>query len=133
MDKIDWIIHGIIDMESSYPGKPYMANFHTHGLNKHNHPELCIVLAVGIERASAILNSLGIRIAANEITLQEGIRTDILANGMNTEIKKFDNDPTLYIIFPDASGKLPSESGCEENFARQYEYAKLISDNKDYI
>ena len=72
---------------------------------------------------------MGLRVAKGETVFTEGIRTDILKNEMNVQLLCFDNDPTLYIILPDANGKLPLDDDCEEPFKYQYEYAKLISED----
>jgi hypothetical protein len=76
---------------------------------------------------------MGLRIADNETVFTEGIRTDILENGMDVELISFDNDPTLYIILPDANGKLPSDEDCVEPYKYQYEYAKIISEDEGYV
>lgn len=139
MAGITWKIHGILDAEEYYKEKdgkdyPYIGNFHTHGLKEYNNQrELCIVLAISDRKANAILNYMGVRVAENETVFTEGIRTDILANDMDVELISFDNDPTLYIILPDANGKLPSDEDCDEPYKYQYEYAKLISDDERYV
>ena len=134
MAEVTWIIHGVFDTESHFNDKnikcPYIGNFHTHGLNEYNNQrELCIVLALPREKATGLLNNMGLRVAENETVFTEGIRTDILNNNMNVQLLSFDDDPVLYVILPDANGKLPMDSDCEEPFKYQYEYAKLISDD----
>lgn len=139
MTDVTWVIHGVFDTEEIFNEQEhkehlYMGNFHTHGLNEYNNQrELCIVLALEGKVAAGLLNSMGIRVANNETTFTEGIRTDILENGMDVQLLSLDNDPTLYVILPDENGKLPSDNNCKEPFKNQYEYAKLISENKDYI
>jgi hypothetical protein len=139
MVDITWKIHNIIDAEEYYEEKdgkdyPYIGNFHTHGLNEYNDQrELCIVLAIPDIRAKMILNTMGLRVADNETVFTEGIRTDILTNDMDVELISFDNDPTLYIILPDANGKLPSDEDCVEPYKYQYEYAKIISEDEGYV
>ena len=134
MAEVTWIIHGVFDTESHFNDKnikcPCIGNFHTHGLNEYNNQrELCIVLALPREKATGLLNNMGLRVAENETVFTEGIRTDILSNNMNVQLLSFDDDPVLYVILPDANGKLPMDSDCEEPFKYQYEYAKLISDD----
>jgi hypothetical protein len=134
MAEVTWMIHGITDMESVFPGKEFIGNFHTHGLNEYgNHRELCIVLAFPGQVAQRLLNDMGLRIAKKETVFTEGIRNDILANEMDVEFISFDNDPTLYVILPDENGKLPSDKDCLTPYKYQYEYAKLIHDNEDYV
>ena len=139
MAEVTWTIHGIIGVEEFFEerdGKeyPYLGNFHTHGLNIYNNQkELCIVLALSNKKATSILNSMGLRVANGKTVFTEGIRTDILKNEMDVQLLCFDNDPTLYVIFPDANGKLPLDDDCEEPFKYQYEYAKLISEDEGYV
>lgn len=132
----DWMIHYVaptVDKSKSpaYYYEPYFANIHTHGLNQHNHRELCISIGIGQETAKALLNSLGMRIANGEV-FTEGIRTDILKGDYDVQFITFDNDSTLYVILPDENNKLPMDSDCKEPYCYQERYAKLISDNKEY-
>ena len=136
VEKPDWLIHYVVptvDKSKSpdYFYEPYFSNIHTHGLDKYGHRELCLCIALPSETACGLLNTLGMRIANKDTVFTEGIRTDVLSNGMDVQFITFDNDPTLYIILPDANGKLPMDSDCEEPYCYQEKYAKLISDNKD--
>ena len=136
--KIDWVIHYVaptVDRSQSpdYFYEPYFSCIHTHGLDNHGHRELCLSIALDYSVACALLNSMSQRIADGETVFTEGIRTDVLANGMDVQFISFDNDPTLYVILPDANGKLPMDSNCEEPFCYQETYAKFISDNREYI
>lgn len=134
MAEVTWMIHGITDIQSIFPGKEYIGNFHTHGLNEYNNQqELCVVLALPPKTVTGLLNSMGLKVANGETVFTEGIRTDILANGMDVELKTFENDPTLYVILPDSHGKLPMDDDCEEPYKFQYEYAKLIHDDEQYV
>jgi hypothetical protein len=76
---------------------------------------------------------MGLRVADGETVFTEGIRTDILENGMDVQLMTFDNDPTLYVILPDPNGKLPMDDDCEEPYKFQYEYAKMISEDEGYV
>ena len=138
IEKPNWIIHYVTptvdELQSpDYFYEPYFSSIHTHGLDKHGHRDLCLSIAIPPETACTLLNSLGMRIANEEEIFEEGIRTDILANGMKVKFISFDNDPTLYIIFPDKNGKLPDDCDCEEPYSLQEKYAKIISENKDYM
>lgn len=134
MSEVTWVIHGITDIQSIFPGKEYIGNFHTHGLNEYNNQrELCLVLAFPGNIAKNLLNSMGIRVAEGKTVFTEGIRTDVLESGMDVQFITFDNDPTLYVILPDPNGKLPSDDDCEEPYKFQYEYAKLISEDEGYV
>ena len=139
MAEVTWIIHGVYDTEQCFKERdgedhPFMGNYHTHGLNEYNNQrELCLVLALPEDTATGLLNDMGLRVANNETVFTEGIRTDILENGMDVQLLSFDNDPTLYVILPDPKGKLPSDEDCEEPFKYQYTYAELLSKEEDYV
>lgn len=140
---VDWIIHYVSNgggcaccgnaKNPSYYDLPGFANVHTHGLTKHNQKELCIVLDIGFERAGGVLNAMGVRAANGTTTFDEGVRTDILGNGMPVGIISFENDPTLYLMLPDPNGCLPGNDECQEPYASQETYAKLISEHQDYV
>ena len=109
----------------------YIGDFHTHGLSKYNNQrELCVVLALDKNKIKTLLNDMSLRVASNKTIFTEGIRTDILNNGMDVQFLSLDNDPVLYVILPDPNGKLPSDDDCKEPYKFQYEYAKRISENK---
>lgn len=143
----DWIIHYVSNNggcaccdtakntnNPSYYSLFGFANAHTHGLNNFAHRELCVVLDIGIDRAGALLNAMGDRIAKGETTFTtNGVRTDVLGNGMPVSFMSFTDDPTLYVLLPDAEGRLPGDNRCELPYALQEEYAEIISKNKDYV
>lgn len=141
----DWIIHYVSNNgcaccgtskntnNPSYYNLLGFANVHTHGLDEHGQRELCIVMDIGLERAGALLNAMGDRVAKGETKFEEGVRTDVLGNGMPVGFIAFDNDPTLYVMLPDANGVLPGDASCEAPYACQEEYAELISKNQDYV
>ena len=139
MADVTWVIHGVFDTEDYLKERgnencEYMCNFHTHGLNEYNDQrELCIVLNLPQSVAAGLLNAMGLRVAEGETVFTEGIRNDILSNEMDVQLLSFDNDPTLYVILPDANGKLPSDPDCKEPYKFQYEYAKLISEDEGYV
>lgn len=138
VEKPDWMVHYVtatVDRSKSpdYYYEPYFGNIHTHGLNKYNHRELCLSIGLPSRIACGLLNTMGMRIANGETVFTEGIRTDILSNGMDVQLISFDNDSTLYVILPDENGKLPMDADCKEPYCYQEKYAKLISDNKDAV
>ena len=45
----------------------------------------------------------------------------------------FTDDKYLGFILQDKNGKLPADCDCEEPYNLQEKYAKIISENKDYI
>lgn len=141
----DWIIHyvsnghdcaccncGCSERNPAYYELPGFANVHTHGLAKHGQRELCLPLNIGLKRAAGLLNSMGARVANKETVFTEGTRNDILTNHMNTRLVSFDGDPTLYLILPDASGRLPGDDGCEAPYAYQETYARIISEQESF-
>lgn len=142
---MDWIIHYVSNRSNrdcsdcsdcsnpgyySYPG---FANVHTHGLENHGQRELCLVLDIGFNRAGSFLNAMGTQVAKKETKFTEGIRTDLLENGMEVELISFDGDPTLYIMLPDKNGHLPGDEKCETPYSLQRLYARLISKHENYI
>lgn len=127
---IDWILHYVILDDSK---NQYIGDTHTHGLNKHGHRELCLVLNMGQEVGGSLLNNLSAAIAFEGKQLTEGIHNDMLQNGFNLEIISLPDDPVLYVILPDENNRFPSDEGCASPYNKQYEYAKIISkQNKDF-
>lgn len=116
-----------------YYYKESFANIHTHGLDRYNQRELCVCIDIGFETAGNLLNSMGKRVAEGETVFTEGIRSDILQGHYDVQLITFPNDPTLYIILPDVNGKFPMDKDCEAPFCYQEEYAKILSDNKEYV
>ena len=134
---ITWTIHGVIGMAEEHKGKfkdvTYMGNFHTHGLDLYGHRELCIVLNMPQEKAGELLNNMGLMISKKGRTFSEGIQKDVLQNDYDVELISFEDDPTLYVILPDVNNKFPSDADCEEGYNYQYEYARIISEDKGYV
>ena len=127
-NKIDWIIHYVLMDDKK---NEYLVNANTHGLDKHNHRELCMVLNVGQQVCGEILNSIGSKIAFSGKKYEEGFYEDILQDGYKVEIMSLPEDPLLYVIFPDENHRFPSDKDCQYPYNKQYEYAKIISaDNK---
>lgn len=134
----DWVIHYVQGHTCDICGKHNednmglygFANIHTHGLNKHNHPEICIPLDIGMEVATQVLNTLGYRIAVKGETFQEGYHDDVLANGYKAKFIKFDEDDKLYLILPDVNNRLPEDDMCESPYSHQLFYTQIIHDDK---
>lgn len=123
-NKVDWIIH-YVNMKD---GKNEMlGNAHTHGLDRHKHRELCIVLDTGQEIAMGILNTMGAMIAFDGKKFSDGLCSDVLQDGYNVEIISLPDDPVQYVILPDEHNKMPSDKGCAFPYNKQYEYARLVS------
>lgn len=132
--EITWKIHGVmIQGEEGYEDKEFIANYHTHGFDAYGHREMCIVLDIEDKIAAEILNNTGLRIAGNKASYKEGKCHDILQNDYDVEFISFSGDPTLYMMLPDPNNLFPEDEGCIEPYKYQYEYAELISKNKDYV
>lgn len=121
---IDWIIH-YVDMDDQ--SNPYLSDIHTHGLDMHNHKELCLVLGIGQETSANLLNNMGAYIAFHGKQLTDSIHSDVLENGYNIEIMSIPNDPVSYVILPDKNNKFPSDTNCEFPYNKQYDYVQIIS------
>ena len=124
-NKYDWIIHYVFGEGDDYG---LFADIHTHGLEKYNHPELLITIALPQEIAGAILNNLGSRIVNGERFDKSELRTDIIAN--NVPVKVFNtcvNEKNIsLLIFPDKNLKFPDDEACEFPYNEQYKYLEKI-------
>lgn len=131
--KPDWTIHYVQDHDCDVCKKhgkhdmdySYIANIHTHGLDKYGHPEICVVLDIG-EQICHVLNSIGYRIACNHEKFEEGYNDTVLANGYKVKFVKYDRDDTLYLILPDANNHLPENISCTMPYCNQMKYAQRI-------
>lgn len=122
---VDWNIHYVF-MEDAEEGT--YADIHTHGLNNHGLPELCLVIAIHQDQAADVLNTLAMRAVAGDIILHEGVTKDVLADGYRCRIIRFKGENKLYIILPDENNRLPGEPMCMKPFCGQIEYAKKLHD-----
>ena len=126
-NKYDWIIHYVFGEGDDYG---LFADIHTHGLEKYNHPELLITIALPQEIVGAILNNLGIRITNGERFDESELRTDIIAN--NVPVKVFNtcvNEKNIsLLIFPDKNLKFPDDEACEFPYNEQYKYLEKIKE-----
>ena len=147
MNEIDWIIHYVSEtnpweeVEETIPendkvifkGFDAFGNIHTHGLNQHNHREICIPFKLPPDTAMDILNRCGLRIVHDSAEFKEGIDHSVLSDGYDAKFISFDNDPTLYLILPDENNKFPGDEDCQYPYNQQEIYAKIISDDKGYV
>lgn len=123
-NKVDWIIHCVIPEYDD----PYILDAHTHGINKHGHPELRTVLGLPPETLTSVINNIGLDIVDGERFDEEKIYTNILANEMRVRIIR-DNiggDDCCVLIFPDANNRLPEELFCQEPYKSQLNYLEKI-------
>lgn len=140
MHDIDWIIHLVTASKPTcehkassdiiYSGFPAFGNIHTHGLNQHNHREICIPFQLSSRTAMDILNQCGLRIVNENVEFKEGIDNTVLQGHYNVKFISFENDPTLYMILPDVNNKFPGDEGCEFPYNQQEIYAEIISNER---
>ena len=126
-NKYDWIIHYVFGEGDDYG---LFADIHTHGLEKYNHPELVITIALPQEIAGAILNNLGSRIVNGEKFDKDELRMDIISNNLPVKIHKtYINDKKVCVlIFPDQNSCLPFDDICEFPYNEQYKYLEKIKE-----
>ena len=126
--KIDWCIdycaNGIPcaccgEIETSFP--EYMANAHTHGLEKYGHLNFQIVLALLIHVVGKILNDIGLRVQAGEKFKSDDVLSDALADGYNIRLLEVEEGgrKVLRILLPDPENHLPGEKFCKYPYNRQ--------------
>lgn len=135
-DVIDWVIHYVQGHDCEICGKHNenpigftgFANIHTHGLNEHNHKELCIPLDIGFKLSETILNQCGIRIKLEHKKYVPGKDYSVIQN-LPVLFYEFDDSDTLYMIMPDPNGKFPEDDGCEFPYNKQILYAKIIEED----
>ena len=136
--KPDWIIHHVQNHDCDVcnthvkdsVGFYGFADIHTHGLNKHNHPEICIPLDISPKVAMNVLNTIGYRIAVNGEIFKEGYNDTVLAGKYRVKFVKFDDDDTLYLILPDVNNRLPEDDMCDLPYSSQLFYAEIIHNDK---
>ena len=129
-----WIIHAVFADEDEINNVgTYFGNIHTHGLGTYNHSELCIPIWIAKELSGTLLNQMGMNIANNNRTYDPGIIVGELQGGYDLKGIRFANDPTLYVLLPDPNNKFYDDSDCDPEYAKQYDYAKHISETKGYV
>lgn len=134
---VDWVIHYVQEhdceccgMHNPNPiGFTGFANIHTHGLNKHNHKEICIPLDIGMQLAGTILNNCGLKIKLENHEYVPGKDYSVIQN-FPVLFYEFENSNTLYMIMPDPNGKFPEDEDCEFPYNKQLLYAQIIEEDK---
>ena len=129
---IDWIIHYVFP-DSEEELNLYGIDAHTHGLKKHNHPELMIVLPMEGEEVANILNSLGCRILEGERFDIEGIRRDVFADKTPVLLLKesFWGEENVVILFSDENGNVPGDGQCSKEYNMQLQYLNNLKKKYD--
>lgn len=119
--EIDWTIHVVMNgvscdccnkVEDSFP--KYMCNVHTHGMEKYNHLDFQIVLALDPKITGTILNNMGQKVQAGKIFKDGDVLNDVLADGYKVRLMatKETGRPVLRLLLPDKNNKLPGDYGC---------------------
>ena len=129
---IDWIIHYVFP-DSEEELNLYGIDAHTHGLKKHNHPELMIVLPMEGEEVANILNSLGCRILEGERFDIEGIRRDVFADKTPVLLLKesFWGEENVVILLSDENGNVPGDGQCSKEYDMQLQYLNNLKKKYD--
>ncbi len=126
--KIDWIIHFVANGEiceccgETVSGFPeYMANAHTHGMERYGHLDFQIVLAMDPYVVGTILNNMGCRVQNGEKFKSGDILSDVLAGDYDVHLLEVEETGrnVLRIILPDPENRFPGDKKCEYPYNRQ--------------
>ena len=129
--KIDWIIHVIASeefcelcgkMEKNFPD--YMANMHTHGMEKYGHLDFQIVLDIPSNVAGTILNDMGLRVQAGEKFKSGDVLSDILADGYDVHLLEVEETGrrVLRLLLPDPENRFPDDKDCQYPYNKQAKF-----------
>ena len=115
MSKVDWIIHYVLDS-----GPNGLRNFHTHGMEKYDHPDFQVALSLPIELVGYTLNTLGFRVSNGEKFQDGQIITDLF-DGAEARLDKVAETgrEVLRVIIPDPKFRWPEDPDCEEPYCFQ--------------
>ena len=129
--KIDWMIHFEANGEicaccgEVITGFPeYMANAHTHGMEKYGHLNFQIVLALDSYTCGTILNNIGLRVQTGEKFKSGDILSDVLADGYSVQLVEVEEAErrVLRIMLPDPENRFPGDKGCEYPYNKQKDF-----------
>jgi hypothetical protein len=121
----DWQIHAVCNMHEEFPQYKHIGDYHTHGLDKYGHKELCLPMNFRPEAAVAVLNTIGERISEGAVYF-EGLYEDQFPTSV--EFVSFPDVDELFVILPDSNGRFPDDpDGCSEYYRDQYKHAELIA------
>lgn len=132
----DWIIHCIMNGakcavcgEPIHDMVPGSANFHTHGMDKYNHPDFQLVLGCNMQLAGYILNTLGARVRAGE-RFKDGDYVKGIFEDCDVRLDTYEETGrnVLRVIVPDANNLFPDEAGCD-----MYYWVQLFETDELYI
>lgn len=132
--KIDWIIHYVANgemcdccgkVEAGFP--EYMTNAHTHGLEKYDHLDFQIVLAMDPQIVGTLLNDMGLRVQAGEKFKSGDILSDVLAGGYDVLLLEVEETgrKVLRIILPDKDNCFPGDKRCSYPYSKQASFETI--------
>jgi len=109
MEKLNWLIHYVADDG----GIEYMANSHTHGMDQYGHTDFQVVMNLGSQEISRLLNTMGIRVRDGErfyaSNMVKGLYLDCnirLDSVMETGRR------VLRLVIPDKHNRFPEDPRC---------------------
>lgn len=126
-EKIDWVIHccanGITCAECGEPENGFMpgtCNFHTHGMERYDHPDFQMILAYPIKEIARILNTLGLRVQAGE-SFKNGDMVSGIYEDCDVRLSEFEEAgrTVLRVIIPDKYNRFPEDPDCESPYSLQ--------------
>lgn len=126
-NKIDWIIHLVVNgvacadcKKRHYEFLPYTCNVHTHGMEKYGHLDFQIVLELSQKMQMYILNTLGLRVQAGEKFKAGDIVSEICQGYDLKLVEAREAERTvLRVLIPDEAHKFPDDEGCDKLYALQ--------------
>jgi len=116
MKKPDWIIHFIPDASAI----EFIANSHTHGMERYGHIDFQVVLRVDNKEIGRLLNTLGMRVRDGERfahgDMVKGLYQDC---DVRLDSVKETGRQVLRLIIPDQHNRFPEDPMCELPYKHQ--------------
>jgi hypothetical protein len=119
--QVDWIIHYVASTaDTPATNIEGMVNVHTHGLEKHGHSDIQLVVPIAQKQAMDILNTISLSILDGK-SYDEGYHEmdGVLSCGCWVEAHQEVNRVVLRFIFPDPKMRFPWDAGCEHPYNQQ--------------
>jgi len=116
MEKIDWIIHHVIDQ--SGPG--FTINAHTHGMERYGHMDFQLVFPARPKDILYLLNTMGLQVQNGEI-FHDGDMVKGLFEDCDVRLDLFRETgrQVLRLIIPDSFNRFPENPLCEAPYKYQ--------------
>lgn len=120
MAKIDWIIHccanGVVCEECKKVETgflQYACNAHTHGMERYHHMDFQMVLYLPFEEIGRILNTLGLRVQADE-QFHDGDLVSGIYEDCDIRLDEYEETGrrVLRVVIPDKYNVFPEEEDC---------------------